>query len=395
MDNKKQELFDKLKKLSTDVTPRFIEDNQNMPVSKLKQLVEFAKKGHSLRFFGGMYSIPNAYYRLLHRLDDITPYPCLTNVKYASKEMIEELERVLIGKYDDCMYRIYAHEIAEDVRRTLYRNLIRGKNYTRDVDYGEYNDFLSRNYLSALEAGYSKQFAGGLLCWFSSHYHNTLKIAYESGVDLEKVLNLQELRDRLKESPKMMFVYKGDKAHENLDRLYNIIKRGFNPKKYEHYLLEGTVYPTMDYINLCIFTREQFIPKGNSNYKPYLQYLKHIGLPDAKLLMEEERQTYSREYTYKNYQFENNPKVKAFMNKCILKEIEFVLGIPTEKYIKMADRIDDSDLLCIIAGEDIETYRSLNLGSSLRSIYRQLLDNEEAKENLRNKSKVYGIRLYK
>lgn len=51
MDSKKLELFNELKQLDSDFDSTFFEENSNITKSKLKQLIKFVKKGHSLSIF--------------------------------------------------------------------------------------------------------------------------------------------------------------------------------------------------------------------------------------------------------------------------------------------------------------------------------------------------------
>lgn len=368
---KKIQLIEELMEVSNDIQYRARDNVHNMSMNNIKKLIKFAKKGHSLQILQKTFSLPYSYYRLLTKLDDIKPYPCLYSRDTLSINLIDQLEIVLSKNLDDFMYRTYAHQLGSRVQRRLYALLLKGINVTRDIDYTKESMNYVSNYLNAIENGYNREFSMRYLYKVTEYYHDVVAKAYSSGVNIDMLYSSENDIEATEQNVKS----------NGIISLKAFDVFGLDLKKYEQFFYNGLNYPPSDYAYIIKRTEEHFIPNPTEDMHPYIQYLRRINGRDIDQLNEEYKVVLKEKNPSHGY---DNTPVIEFFTKCALVEIEAREGIPTAKYDQYADRLSRNAMLCILLGEDIQTYYHLNLENEIESVFVSLYTD-------RNINRIYEI----
>lgn len=377
----KETLYLELKSLTDDLTDNFYQRHCNLSKLQLRQLIKFAKKGHSLIPLNDMMTIPKVYFRLLDTLDDISEYPCLCNYKYLRIKPLEELEVVIARKLNDYMYKTYAHLINDNLRKQIYNLLVSNVDITKDVDYLNVEEDYAENYVRAIRKGYSKKIAGNLLFAVKWYFQDDVIRAYNQGVDVRKLFNMDLIIENGGRKFQRAHLYSDSTEYERtfhrnekLASKFQILTRhNLDAKKYEGLLSLDLKYNQKYYIYFINLTNQDFVPDVESDNSPYLQYLEHIGAIEK----DSELAKYEREHLANDYHYNSltiaEPQVKDFHNKLILKEMAHKFNMNLDKYLDFSKHFTRYAFICVALGEDISTYLALNLGDNLNKILTKVI----------------------
>lgn len=400
VEQKRIALFKELHSLTDDLSASFFKRNCNMPLIQIRQLIKFAKKGHSLDLISQVYEVPKTYIRLLDRLDDITPYPCLTNKGYLDLKILDELEMVLTNGLDDFMYRTYAHLINGSLRMSIYELLISGKNVTRDVDYPNIDTVLAENYVQAIKKGYNKSLAGNLLFAVLFYYQEEVLIAHKQGVDLKKLFKIDIITEnKARPVNRALLISEMDEYDKVISRNNKIAKRivdmitdGINVKQHEGMLYNNLYYPYEHYVRFIKYSKYNFVPDYTSKNSPYMQYLNYIGAVEkTDALCEHEAECLSNANVFTRVGLNDSAKLEL-IKRCVLKEIEYVMDRDLTPYYSLTNAINYQAIRCILLGEDVSSYLALNLGENLLKILIELIGRRRTKHL---EDKIAGLSLLK
>ena len=327
-------------------------------ITKLEDIIEFIQKGHKLDVLGSCkeYDIPISYFRILHRLDSIEPYPFLYNEFAFKPDICNELETVLIGGYDDFMYREYATDIPKELRHLLYKYLIQGVNLTHDFDYRQYHYSEGINYVNAVMSGYNKNFAFHILRHFDASDYNRLRKLLNKGItmnDIHSKLNNKEV-----ESGCLVLSYADQCEINELDI-----------KKYFKYLNTHIAYRSNTFFTIIKATDENLIPSMSTRVTAYKDYISYIGGSDILELI--------------------NGHYNESIELLTLIEIQLKLGINTEPYFQYTDALNWTSLVCIANGDNLLTYLAMNINDKLATIY----DNYYNRHRYLNIDNILGFKI--
>lgn len=378
----RKKLFDELKQLTNTLEYSFYMRNLKMPISQIKQLIKFAKKGHSLELLNKTMTIPKSYIRLLDKLDDITVYPCLRGYPVVDFQMIEELETVVSLGLDTYMYQYYTSDVGDLLRKRLYKLLTSNINVTRDLDYANVEPEFASNYTMAIWNGYSKEMAGNLLFVVNENCQKEVIHAHNNGIDIRTLFDVDTIVkykgikiNQVRDSKAYSEYHKAIQHNRQLCKnIHLLVNEGLDIKKHSHFLTTETKYPLKQYVFFIKYTKGEFYPDLNSDNSPYLQYLEHIGaIPKGSEIALNEALYMTGNSGYVSLIFYDELSKRAF-NTLILKEIQFRFGIDTTQYEIIAEHMTTEAFQCILLGEDISTYLALHLKNELTPILLQLIN---------------------
>ena len=323
-----------------------------LPMTKIKKLIEFAKKGYNLDIFFRFTKTKtgDTPFRLVQRYGDMSKYPFVSKMKVGCNydKCLNELEELLIRGLDTFMYEVYAHEIDECVRTTLYNLLREGRNHTRDFDYRKVTQKEQCSYLNAVTIGIPKDVAYHIMRHFQIHLHLRVYDLYRTGVDMKSIIDMKN---------------RYSVTDDSIVKLVEICKRfKLDMTKY----IEVATSRRTDmyqYLLVVKWTHERFIPDINSKFSPYMQYLISLGIPEQDLL---------ESITYRNNQGEvrvypyNHTEALIRFN---LLEVCYYKGEDWRNYSSLLKRLDNLALKCIACGVDVISYFNLGIDQTLTEIF--------------------------
>lgn len=154
---KKLEIINRLKQLDSTFTR--VDDTKlsKYSISDLGLIEKLVNDGYDAKLFVG--TKPTELLRMNYSKTDLTQYPWVKLASKSSREKIQCLEITLNAKLDDFMYQVYADAVPSYLVELLHKNLVNGRNFTRELDYRKLDLEQACTYVELRSKGVDKYYA--------------------------------------------------------------------------------------------------------------------------------------------------------------------------------------------------------------------------------------------